>query len=178
MTPGTQLTGINASTRTSEPVAGGRGLTLDSFAQTAGYTLRGATDCVVSHGPLANLIASATSGEAPMKVDFDGSSSSDPDGIVIASYTFNFGDGSPAVTQPDPEISHVYSRPGNFPATLTVKNANGNASTNTSRVLINVGNAGGAASSPRFGGALGLPLLVAFAGLAALRRRTRAITKS
>ncbi|HZP11955.1 MAG TPA: PKD domain-containing protein [Nevskiaceae bacterium] len=179
MNPGDQLSAIHAATRTSAP-GSGQGLTLDG-TDNFGYTLRGPQDCVVARGPLANLIASATSGDAPLHVDFDGSSSSDPDGIAIASYTFNFGDGSDAVTQQSPDISHTYLRPGNYPATLTVKNAQGASSTNTSRVLINVGGSGGTAGGgdrTRFGGALGLPLLLVFTGLAALRRRRLQLTRS
>ena len=111
---------------------------------------------------------------APLKVDFDGEESTDPDGIAIAEYTFNFGDGTPAVTQSAPEISHVYAAPGAYPATLKIKNAQGAESTNVDRVLINVnGVAVQVPETKRFGGALGLGLLLPAVGLALLRRRRR-----
>ncbi|PYL75823.1 MAG: hypothetical protein DMF26_07455 [Verrucomicrobia bacterium] len=50
--------------------------------------------------PTAVLTATPTSGTAPLAVNFDGSGSYDPDaGDTISSYTFDFCDGSAAVTQ-------------------------------------------------------------------------------
>jgi subtilase family serine protease len=72
------------------------------------------------------------SGAPPFAVTLDGSASSDPDqGDTIASYTFNFGDGSAAVTQTGPAINHVYNTGGQFAATLKVKDSRGKASNNT-----------------------------------------------
>ena len=49
---------------------------------------------------------------APLTVNLDGSTSSDPDGAdTIASYTFRFGDGSTPVTQSGPSTSHTYGEP-------------------------------------------------------------------
>src|SRR5439155_1837831 len=83
-----------------------------------------------------------TSGNAPLTVNFDGSGSYDPDTApppdTIVSYTFNFGDGSAAVTQSTPTISHTYNAAGNYPAQLTVTDSRGAASTNTAQVVITV----------------------------------------
>jgi PKD repeat protein len=63
-------------------------------------------------------------------VSFDASGSHEPAGAcgTINSYTLNFGDGSPAVTQSTPTgggFSHAYTAPGSYPATLTVKDTAG-----------------------------------------------------
>jgi PKD repeat protein len=80
------------------------------------------------------------SGNAPLTVSFDGSGSVEPYGScgTINSYTMNFGDGSPAVTQSTPAFSHVYSSAGIFPARLTVRNSLGLQSTNLAQAAITV----------------------------------------
>ena len=89
--------------------------------------------------PTAVLTATPTSGTAPLAVNFNGSGSYDPDaGDTIASYTFNFGDGSAAVTQSTPATSHTYSASGSYPARLSVTDSHGLASTNTAQVAITV----------------------------------------
>src|ERR1043166_1183514 len=71
-------------------------------AQTTGdgqYTLQGNLSC--SAAPVAALAAAPTSGNAPLLVNFDASGSNIPAGGcgTINSYIFDFGDGSPQVTQ-------------------------------------------------------------------------------
>ncbi len=89
--------------------------------------------------PTAVLTATPTSGIAPLTVNFDGSGSYDPDaGDAIGSYTFDFGDGSTAVTQSTPTISHTYNAANNYGAHLSVKDSHGLASTNTAQVIITV----------------------------------------
>jgi PKD repeat protein len=88
--------------------------------------------------PTAVLKASPLSGNFPLTVNFDGSGSSDIDGDKIASYTFNFGDGSAPVTQPGPTTSHTYSSCGNYVATLTVTDSRGTISINNASKFITV----------------------------------------
>jgi hypothetical protein len=90
--------------------------------------------------PTASLAAtSPTSGPAPLTVGFDGSGSSDPDACdSVATYIFTFGDGSPSVTQASPTISHMYTSPGNYTASLVVKDTHGLASTNPASLQISV----------------------------------------
>lgn len=61
---------------------------------------------------------------------FDASASSSPVGS-IASYRWNFGDGSPVVTTTDPVVTHTYNALGNFTVTLTVTNTGGTSTTRT-----------------------------------------------
>ena len=117
----------------------------DSLAFTASerygpYTVNSNQLCRPNSPPTAVLTATPTSGTAPLTVHFDGSGSYDPDTApppdTIASYTFDFGDGSQPVTQSTPTISHTYSNPGNYPARLSVTDSRGLASLNTAEVTI------------------------------------------
>jgi PKD repeat protein len=108
-------------------------------APNTGFGQRWAVCPPPNNPPTAVLTATPTSGIAPLTVKFDGSGSSDPDaGDKIASYTFTFGDGSAAVTQSTPTISHTYNAAGNYGATLSVTDSHGAVSTNTAVVVISV----------------------------------------
>lgn len=103
------------------------------------YTVKGNQACKPNTPPVAFLTATPTKGEAPLTVKFDARGSSDPDaGDTVVSYTFNFGDGSPSVTRTTPSASHIYREPGEYQATLTVKDNHGLQSSNTARVRIEV----------------------------------------
>jgi PKD repeat protein len=81
---------------------------------------------VVNSAPVARATASPSTGTAPLAVTFDGSTSSDADGS-IASYQWNFGDGS---TGSGAVVQHSYQSAGDYTATLTVTdNAGATAST-------------------------------------------------
>jgi len=67
--------------------------------------------------PVASFVASPTAGRAPLTVNFDASSSYDPDGTIV-SYSWNFGDGTSGTGK---IVSHTYTKEGTFTATLTVK---------------------------------------------------------
>jgi PKD repeat protein len=114
----------------------------DSLAFTGSYTVNSNQVCRPNAAPTAVLTATPTSGTAPLAVKFDGSGSYDPDTApppdTIASYTFKFGDHSPAVTQSTPAISHTYSASGIYPAQLTATDSRGLQSTNTAQVVITV----------------------------------------
>jgi PKD repeat protein len=66
-------------------------------------------------------------------VSFDASASSDPDGTV-SGYSWNFGDGSPAVTGVTP--THVYAHAGPYTVTLTATDDAGLSATSTQVVTI------------------------------------------
>lgn len=71
--------------------------------------------------PVAVASADVSKGKAPLTVHFDSAGSRDPDGSALA-HAWDFGDGA-ASDQPDP--SHTYREPGDFVATLTVRDAQG-----------------------------------------------------
>jgi hypothetical protein len=111
----------------------------DSLAPSGNYTVVGNASCRPNTAPVAALSASPLSGVAPLQVSFDASASSDPDpGDTIVSYTFNFGDGSPPVTQSTPLIQHTYNNPGEYRATVRVTDSRGLPSENTAGVNIEV----------------------------------------
>jgi PKD repeat protein len=68
--------------------------------------------------PTASLAASRTSGETPLAVEFDGSGSTAVGRIV--EYRWDFGDEAAYATAAGQTASHVYERPGEFIARLTV----------------------------------------------------------
>ena len=72
-----------------------------------------------------------TSGTAPLTVSFVGSSSYDPDG-VIASYVWNFGDGTSSTLS---NVSHTYSTAGTYNASLTVTDNSGAQSVGTLSII-------------------------------------------
>lgn len=66
-------------------------------------------------------------------VNFDASGSTD--NVDIVSYRWNFGDGT-TLTQEDPFATHLYTEPGDYTVTLTVKDAAGMTSTDQIKVIV------------------------------------------
>ncbi|HUK88988.1 MAG TPA: PKD domain-containing protein [Blastocatellia bacterium] len=81
--------------------------------------------------PQANVTASATSGVAPLPVNFT-ASVNDP-GSQITSYNWNFGDGQTSSSQ---SPSHVYSAVGNFTVTLVVTDSAGLQGTGSTTIAV------------------------------------------
>jgi PKD repeat protein len=79
------------------------------------------------------MSAQPLSGLAPLNVSFDGSSSSDPDGSIVA-YAWNFGDGASASGA---TANHSYSAPGSYLARLTVTDNQGATSSATTTIQVN-----------------------------------------
>jgi len=75
--------------------------------------------------PTAVISANPTSGAAPLTVSFDGSSSTDSDGTVVA-YSWDFGDGSPIDTSAT--TNHTFSTVGSFQVSLVVTDDQGKVS--------------------------------------------------
>jgi PKD domain-containing protein/S-layer family protein/BACON domain-containing protein/fibronectin type III domain protein len=133
--PGEAFGNVNAIT---QQTIGVLLATLDSTA-TGGYSVAGNISCQENTAPIAVLGAMPNEGTAPLMVNFDGSASNDSDLCdTVASYTFDFGDGSAAVTQATPTTSHVYNTAGEYRATLKVTDSRGLLSGNTSVVIIDV----------------------------------------
>jgi parallel beta-helix repeat protein len=101
---------------------------------------------VTDSPPVARLTVSASSAVAPVAVTADGSASTDTDGTPIASYAFDWGDGSAATgPQASARATHTYATAGSYAVTMTVKDAAGQATTATTQVLARsnlVGNPG------------------------------------
>ncbi|WAH98259.1 fibronectin type III domain-containing protein [Arthrobacter sp. MMS18-M83] len=77
--------------------------------------------------------ASFTSSTSGLTATFDGSASTDPNGTVV-SYSWDFGDGSPAGTGVNP--SHTYTSAGTYQVKLTVTDNGGLTGTVTHPVTV------------------------------------------
>lgn len=115
-----QLTSSNAITRLTDLSFTASTVSFNAPAQS--ITLLVLPAGTPNSPPVAAASASPASGVAPLTVNFDSSGSYDPDG-TIASYLWNFGDGTPASTTAS--TSHVYSNSGTFTAVLTVTDNRG-----------------------------------------------------
>jgi len=109
----------------------------EDVCATGGYdalvTCWRVSDVVSNQPPTAVMTATPSSGTAPLTVSFDGSLSTDPDGTV-SSWDWSFGDGSSGT---GPAITHLYSTPGTFTASLTVTDDGGASSTTTGSIVVN-----------------------------------------
>jgi len=118
----------------------------NNLTPAGSYTIVGNAFCAPNTAPLASLVAhpvgqptAPPEGDPPLAIAFDGSGSSDADaGDTIASYTFDFGDGSQPVTQSGATIQHTYNSNGQYAATLKVTDSRGKISNNTGLVDIDV----------------------------------------
>jgi glucose/arabinose dehydrogenase len=112
--------------------------------------------------PTASFAASPATGAPPLLVNVDASTSYDPDGS-IASYSWNWGDGSPAGS--GLTASHTYASAGSYTIALTVTDNQGATGTATQSVVVSSGNLPPSAhiegAAPTSGTA---PLDVAFTG--------------
>ncbi|HKN93216.1 MAG TPA: PKD domain-containing protein [Thermoleophilaceae bacterium] len=77
------------------------------------------------HAPDVSPSATPSSGTAPLSVSFD-AGASDQDGDTLT-YDWDFGDGSAHSSDPAP--SHVYSKPGDYVASVTVDDGRGMSTT-------------------------------------------------
>lgn len=68
-------------------------------------------------------------------VDFNGSESKDPDG-KIKDYTWNFGDGTPAVTTKDKGLAHTYTAAGAFNVSLQVRDDQNGKSKTVNEIVV------------------------------------------
>jgi PKD repeat protein len=82
--------------------------------------------------PIAVVTAVPSSGVAPLSVTFDGSASYDPDGAVTE-WAWSFGDGTFGT---GPTITHAYSEPGIYTASLTVTDREGLTNMTTATVAV------------------------------------------
>jgi hypothetical protein len=189
--PGASLINVLGSVRATAPSevpgSGGTNETIPDSTGAGSYVLRAANFCLDNTPPIAMLTASAVKIAVGDTVTFSGAGSSDADAGVdtVARYAFNFGDGSEEVDQADPGISHRFTASGSYPVKLFVTDSRGKVSSNSARVLIEVGDGTvgppptppGTPGTPvvesgRFGGGGGLAWLM-LVPVALLGRRRR-----
>ena len=119
---------------------------------------------VVNEAPVAVATSDISIGTAPLLVQFDGSASSDDNGIV--GYLWDFGDATPTSTEIAP--SHVFENSGVYSVSFTVTDDAGESDTETieitvEEVVVNLAPVAVATSDISIGTA---PLLVQFDGSA------------
>jgi PKD repeat protein/glucose/arabinose dehydrogenase len=107
------------------------------YVDMEGGSVHRITYSVANQPPTARIVATPTSGSAPLTVRFDGTGSTDPEGGPL-SYTWDLdGDGTFGdATGPQP--SHTYAAAGTYAARLRVTDAQG--ASDTASVTITVGN--------------------------------------
>ncbi len=138
LTAGNSISAVYSQTQLLVGATAGLLETVDTTGNGS-YTLVGSYYCRPNNAPTAALTANPLGGEAPLTVTLDGSASSDPDiGDTITTYVFDFGDGSTIVTQSSPTVTHTYTTPSDYKATLKVRDSRGKVSDNTAVVTINV----------------------------------------
>ncbi len=90
---------------------------------------------IITKGVDANVVATPSSGFAPLNVAFNGTSS--VAAKPIASYVWNYGDGSPADSSSGATAAHTYSTPGTYTASLTITDTDGDSDTQTTTITVN-----------------------------------------
>jgi parallel beta-helix repeat protein len=89
-------------------------------------------------GPAAHLSVTPGTGMAPLTVSADASAST-AGSSPIATYTFDFGDGTTAGPQAGATASHTYQAAGSYTATVTATDGNALTSTASQAVTVNAG---------------------------------------
>jgi hypothetical protein len=138
-----QLTASNTMTRLADVAVSGAWFVTSLPAQSVTLFVVPTSGPPVNQSPVARATATPGSGTTPLVVTLDGSSSSDPDG-VIASYAWTFGDGGSTAGQ---TANHTYQTAGSYSAHLTVMDNQGATHTTTLSIIANPGTTAPAAPS-------------------------------
>lgn len=115
---------------------------------------------VVEAIPKVHLHLSATTAQVGQAITFDASQVDLQPGDQVASYTWNFGDQTPAQQTTKATITHSYSKPGTYQVQVQVLDAQNIPGSATSQVIIQA-----AQSTPSGGGSGGTVLVLALGAL-------------
>lgn len=116
--------GVTATTTYDEPGSYFVTLTIrDEYERSASTT--GAVTVMAGMAPTAAFTYSPKDPAAGQQVNFNASMSTVPSGRRIASYQWDFGDGTPRATTTGPVASHSYALPRRYVVVLTVTDDTG-----------------------------------------------------
>jgi len=117
----------------------------------AGYHDRGAYEApagTVDASPQAALAVAPLSGTSPLTVTANAGASTDTDATPIASYVFDFGDGTGAGPQSGAAAAHTYAAAGTYVLAVSVTDSAG--LTTTTAVQVTAGLAGNLVTNSTF----------------------------
>jgi parallel beta-helix repeat protein len=124
---------VEGHLRVDDPATPNTGLGPRSYDDRGAYEYGSSGDSP----PVSSLSVSPSSGFAPLAVTADASASTDTDATPIASYRFDFGDGSPVVgPQSGATATHAYTAAGTYTVTVTVRDTGGLSSTAQQQVIV------------------------------------------
>jgi len=127
--PNQPATDLDGAARVDDPA------TPNTGAGVRAYDDRGAYEFVPQEEPpAADLVVTPSTGVAPLTVTADASGSVDNDATPIATYAFDWGDGTSTPTQAEPTATHTYPNIGTYTVTVTVTDTAGLSSSATADV--------------------------------------------
>jgi parallel beta-helix repeat protein len=126
---GEQTTDLEGNPRHDDPNTPNTGAGPRHYDDRGAYEFQGTTDA-----PHAALSVTPASGTYLLNVTADASASTDNDATPIASYTFDFGDGTVVGPQGAATAVHTYVASASYTVTVTVTDTGG-LSTNASKVV-------------------------------------------
>jgi PKD repeat protein len=110
---------------------------LVTVTDTAGKkSIAGSTVTALDHPPGARVAVTPSFGMVDLPVVADASASRGTELTPIASYMFDFGDGSVIGPQPDPICNHTFTSAGEYTVLVTVTNASGASTTASQTVTV------------------------------------------
>ena len=138
---GTEATGPqSAATATHTYATPGTYTVTMTVTDTGGLSSNATTQVTVKPPldapPAAVLTVSPSSGLAPLGVTADASGSTDTDATPVATYRFDFGDGTVTGPQAGPTAAHTYVFEGTYTVTVTVTDTAGLSSTASRQVAV------------------------------------------
>ena len=107
------------------------------YVDLVGGAIRRVTYVASTSPPTAQIVASPASGAVPLTVQFDGTTSTDPDGDPL-SYSWDLNGDGAFGDSTDSRPSHTYAAAGNYTVSLRV--SDGRGGTGTAATVIRAGN--------------------------------------
>lgn len=131
---GQPSTDADGNGRVDDPDTPNTGAGARDYDDRGAYEFQAGTP--IDRAPSAALSVTPASGTAPLLVTADASASFDADLTPIATYAFDFGDGTVIDPQSAATADHTYATAGTFTVTVTVTDTAGLASTATASVQV------------------------------------------